>query len=64
MRTSVRLMVLALSVAVAAPAFAQMSFEGLDLGAKKKKKKTTTPPKKVEPKKESEEPKKEDTGTG
>ncbi len=61
--TTSRLLVLALAFAVAAPARAQMSFEGLDLGASKKKKKGTAP-KKVEPKKEEkkEEPKKEEGG--
>lgn len=53
-----RLLVLMVVAGLAAPSFAQMNFEGLDLGGSKKKKK------KVDPKKKVEEKKVEEKGNG
>lgn len=52
-----RLLALLVVAGLAAPSYAQMNFEGLDLGGSKKKKKPA-------PKKEKKEEKKEEKGTG
>ena len=58
-----RLLALAVVASLATPAFAQMNFEGLDLGGKKGKKKKTSSKKKTTPKEPKEEEKPEETAT-
>ncbi|MBK7861705.1 MAG: adventurous gliding motility protein GltC [Archangiaceae bacterium] len=50
-----RAIAVALSLLIASPALAQMSFEGLDLGGKKAKKKKADPEKKKEPEKKPDD---------